>query len=123
MEDGLGPLQDLRPGRDCRDECSPSLPEVTVGAKSLFWFQAPLGLGCPEEGMVLWREAGAACATFWELPGVWGPRNPRDMNTSITAGVQSPHGREHQTLITSSAAILRVVSSADEAASRTQGYL
>ena len=123
MEDGLGPLQDLRPGRDCRDERSPSLPEVTVGAKSLFWFQAPLGLGCPEEGMVLWREAGAACATFWELPGVWGPRNPRDMNTSITAGVQSPHGREHQTLITSSAAILRVVSSADEAASRTQGYL
>ena len=76
MQDGLGPLQDLRPVRGCRDERPPSLPEVTVGVKSLFWFQAPLGLGRPKEGMVLWREAGAACATFWELPGVWGAQKP-----------------------------------------------
>ena len=77
MKDGLGPLQDLRPGRGCRDEHSPSLPEVTFGAKSPFWFQAPLGLGCPEEGTVLWREAGAAWATFWELPGVGGAQKPQ----------------------------------------------
>ena len=54
----------------------PSLPEVTVGARSLFWFQAPLGLDAWRRGRSFRERQGLPGPPSGNIQESGGPRNP-----------------------------------------------
>lgn len=74
MGDGLGPLQEPRPHRGCRDESLPSLPEAAVPAL----IPGTFGAGDAQRRGLSLRERGAAWAARNCQEPVE-PRNPRDM--------------------------------------------